>query len=63
MSNKDDVEVVGDENIRKTMEMDGITETLRDRAEGDNDAVECVITTTPSTNNKKEDSEGGDVVE
>ena len=62
MSNKDDVKVVGDENIREMMEMNGATETPKDRTEGDTDAVECVITTTPSTNNKKEDSKDGDVM-
>ena len=53
MSNKDCVKVVGDENIRETMEMDGITKRLEDGMERDNDAGECVMTTTHPPTTKR----------
>ena len=63
MSNKDNVEVVGDENIREMMGMDGITETLEDGTKDDNDAGECVMPTALSINNKEEDGDDRDVMD
>ena len=63
MPNKDNVERVESENIGETREMDGVMETLENGTEGDSGAGEFIMTTTPSTNNKEEDNDGGDVVE
>ena len=63
MSNKDNVERVGGENIRETREMDGVTETLKNGMEGDSDPGENFMTTAPSTNNKEEEGEERDVME
>ena len=42
--------------------MDGVTETLKSGTEGDSGTGECIMTTAPSTNNKKASGDDGNVM-
>ena len=63
MLNKNNAKKVVDDSIGEREETGGITERIIKGTEGDNEAGECVLTTTLSAKDKEEDSDNGDAME
>ena len=63
MSNKNNVKKVGDGSIEENEERGWITDGMDKGMERDNDVGECFLETDPSTKDKEENSDDGNVIE